>query len=29
MGLVIGTIVIAMFMPMFGLGELASNMEGK
>lgn len=25
MGLVIGTIVIAMFMPMFGLGELASK----
>ncbi len=29
MGVVIGTIVIAMFMPMFGLGELASNMDGK
>jgi type IV pilus assembly protein PilC len=29
MGLVIGTIVVAMFMPMFGLGELAGNMEGK
>lgn len=25
MGLVIGTIVVAMFMPMFGLGELASK----
>ncbi len=29
MGVVIGTIVVAMFMPMFGMGELASNMEGK
>ena len=29
MGGVIGTIVVAMFMPMFGLGELAGNMEGK
>ena len=29
MGVIIGTIVIAMFMPMFGLGELAGNMEGK
>jgi type IV pilus assembly protein PilC len=27
MGLVIGTIVVAMFMPMFGLGELAGNMD--
>ena len=27
MGVVIGSIVIAMFMPMFGMGELASNME--
>ena len=27
MGVVIGTIVVAMFMPMFGLGELASNMD--
>jgi type IV pilus assembly protein PilC len=27
MGLVVGTIVIAMFMPMFGLGELAGNMD--
>ena len=25
MGLIIGTIVIAMFMPMFGLGELAGK----
>ncbi|OGS40799.1 MAG: hypothetical protein A2506_05915 [Elusimicrobia bacterium RIFOXYD12_FULL_66_9] len=25
MGIVIGTIVVAMFMPMFGLGELAGN----
>lgn len=29
MGVIIGTIVVAMFMPMFGMGELASNMEGK
>ncbi len=28
MGVIIGTIVIAMFMPMFGLGELAGNMGG-
>ncbi|MBI5630535.1 MAG: type II secretion system F family protein [Elusimicrobia bacterium] len=28
MGIIIGAIVIAMFMPMFGLGELAGNMEG-
>lgn len=27
MGVIIGTIVIAMFMPMFGLGELAGKME--
>ena len=27
MGLVIGTIVVAMFMPMFGLGELAGNLD--
>ena len=27
MGAVIGTIVIAMFLPMFGLGELAGNMD--
>ncbi|OGR86642.1 MAG: pilus assembly protein PilC [Elusimicrobia bacterium RIFCSPHIGHO2_02_FULL_57_9] len=27
MGFVIGTIVIAMFMPMFGMGELAGNMD--
>ena len=27
LGVVIGAIVIAMFMPMFGMGELASNME--
>ena len=27
MGVVIGTIVVAMFMPMFGLGELAGNMD--
>jgi type IV pilus assembly protein PilC len=25
MGVVIGTIVVAMFMPMFGLGELAGK----
>lgn len=29
MGIIIGTIVVAMFLPMFGLGELAGNMEGK
>jgi type IV pilus assembly protein PilC len=27
MGIIIGTIVIAMFMPMFGMGELAGKME--
>jgi type IV pilus assembly protein PilC len=27
MGVLIGTIVVAMFMPMFGLGELAGNMD--
>jgi len=29
MGAIVGTIVAAMFLPMFGMGELASNMEGK
>jgi type IV pilus assembly protein PilC len=29
MGTIVGTIVAAMFLPMFGMGELASNMEGK
>jgi type IV pilus assembly protein PilC len=29
MGVIVGTIVAAMFLPMFGMGELASNMEGK
>ena len=29
MGSVVGTIVAAMFLPMFSMGELASNMEGK
>lgn len=29
MGVVIGSIVIAMFLPMFGLGDLASNMDSK
>lgn len=28
MGVIIGTIVVAMFLPMFGLGELAGNMGG-
>jgi type IV pilus assembly protein PilC len=27
MGVLIGTLVVAMFLPMFGLGELAGNME--
>jgi type IV pilus assembly protein PilC len=27
MGIVVGTIVVAMFLPMFGLGELAGNMD--
>ncbi|MFA6002562.1 MAG: type II secretion system F family protein [Elusimicrobiota bacterium] len=27
MGTIVGTIVAAMFLPMFGMGELASNME--
>ncbi|MBI5238858.1 MAG: type II secretion system F family protein [Elusimicrobia bacterium] len=29
MGTIVGTIVAAMFLPMFGMGELAGNMEGK
>jgi type IV pilus assembly protein PilC len=29
MGVIVGTIVAAMFLPMFGMGELAGNMEGK
>ena len=29
MGGIVGTIVAAMFLPMFGMGELAGNMEGK
>jgi type IV pilus assembly protein PilC len=29
MGAIVGTIVAAMFLPMFGMGELAGNMEGK
>jgi type IV pilus assembly protein PilC len=29
MGVLIGGLVIAMFLPMFSLGELAGNMEGK
>jgi type IV pilus assembly protein PilC len=29
MGTIVGTIVTAMFLPMFGMGELAGNMEGK
>lgn len=29
MGVIIGGLVIAMFLPMFSLGELAGNMEGK
>jgi type IV pilus assembly protein PilC len=29
MGTIVGTIVAAMFLPMFGMGEIASNMEGK
>jgi type IV pilus assembly protein PilC len=29
MGFIIGGLVIAMFLPMFSLGELAGNMEGK
>ena len=29
MGSIVGTIVAAMFLPMFGMGELAGNMEGK
>ncbi|MCX5797737.1 MAG: type II secretion system F family protein [Elusimicrobia bacterium] len=28
MGAIVGTIVAAMFLPMFGMGELAGNMEG-
>jgi len=29
MGAIVGTIVAAMFLPMFSMGELAGNMEGK
>ena len=29
MGAIVGTIVTAMFLPMFGMGELAGQMEGK